>query len=150
MPAVHRDDESPGLLIPWTGEVIAETPTGAVLGLTQAATLYQRLRGFQEACRQVLRDESDHRGQRTFEVDGAKVEVESIAAAMDVSYDAHQLDADLEAAGCPRERINEAILWEPRVNRTVLRQLAQNPAYAKCIESAITGERERPRTVRVR
>lgn len=126
------------------------TVDGAARGLDEAAQIYYQLRSYQEQCRRTLREESDRLGQRTFEVGPYRVEVDSIAAATKPLYDVDALWEGLKDAGCPLERLHEAISYEPKVDGTVIRQLAQNPDYRRVIEAAVRERVEKVRNVRVK
>jgi hypothetical protein len=138
-------------VVPWSGEqvTLSETST-AVRCLREANSFWYELRSFQERCRETLRAESDKRGQRTFEIDGRKVEVATEEASQDVTYDVQYLWDGLEGAGLPLERLGETITYEPRVNGTIIRQLKKNPTYAAIIERAITSTTPKTRSVRVK
>lgn len=137
-------------VVPGTGEVFdLTTIEGAAAGLAAAASLYYQLRSFQEQARNRLREESDRRGQRTIHEGRWKVEVESIESSEKPVYDIDKLWDGLQAAGVPLERLKEAIHYEPKVDGTVVRQLAKNPIYRDVIEGATLQRVSKVRSVRV-
>jgi hypothetical protein len=137
--------------VPWTGEAVELSDASvATRCLREATSFWYDLRSFQERCRETLRAESDRRGQRTFEVDGYKVEVATEEASQDTTYDVQKLWDGLEAAGLPLERLGELITYEPKVSGTVARQLRKNPAYSKIIEDAVQQRTPKQRGVRIK
>lgn len=135
---------------PWSGQLVAATPDEAAKALERCMEFYAAFRQFQEACRDVLRAESDRRGQRTFEVGGHKIEVNSQEASRDIVYDTDRLWNELVAADLPHERLSQLVTLEPKVNGTVLRQLRANPDYAKIIDSCVLSTKDRGRRVVVK
>jgi hypothetical protein len=137
-------------MVPWTGEVIATTPQNAADALGQCNDFYAAFRHFQEACRDVLRAESDKLGQRTFVIDGHKVEVNSKDSSQEVTYDTDRLWNELLDAGLPGERLSHLITLVPKVDGTILRQLKANPDYAAIIDSCVLSTKEKARRVVVK
>lgn len=77
-------------------------------------------------------------GTKTFQTDYGKVE---LSGGETTDYDETALMAALRDAGCPEDRIAEAVVETVsyKVDKRVLRQLtAANPAYAAAAESAAT------------
>jgi hypothetical protein len=145
------DTETNTEVVPWTGEAVELSDASvATRCLREANAFWYDLRSFQERCRETLRAESDKLGQRTFTVDGYKVEVATEEASVEVQYDVQHLWDALEGAGLPLERLGEMITYEPRVNGTIIRQLKKNPTYAAIIERAIVSTTPKSRAVRVK
>ena len=137
-------------VIPWTGEQVdISKPQGAAHALEAAVAFARQLSTFRDSCSVVLREQSDKLGQRTFHLDGYNVEVTTADAALDPVYDIDKLWHGLEDAGLPPERLSEVVVYEPKVNGQVIRQLRKNPAYAAVIAEAITEMKSKPRYVRV-
>jgi len=135
---------------PWSGQLVQATPDEAAKALERCVDFYAAFRGFQEACRDVLRLESDRRGQRTFEAGGHKIEVNSQAASQEVVYDTDRMWNELLDAGLPGERLSHLITLVPKVDGTILRQLKANPEYAKIIDECVLSTKERARRVVVK
>jgi hypothetical protein len=137
-------------MIPWTGELVEPTPAAAAASLENCVTFYAVFRAFQEACRDVLRAESDKRGQRTFVIEGHTVEVNSEASSQEIVYDTDRMWNELLDAGLPGERLSHLITLVPKVDGTILRQLKANPEYAKIIEGCVLSTKQRARRVVVK
>lgn len=134
LPAVQEAPRE--LLNVETGEVLPATTENAAAVLVAAREMKNRLGGVIRDAEAFLADESRRLGTKTFHTGGGKV---SLSGGMTTSYDPEVLGEALRAAGCPEERISEAIVEEVtyKVNQTVLRQLASaNPAYRAAAEKA--------------
>lgn len=135
------------LVDPRSGELFPATPENAAMLLERLRTLRGQLMEQIKECERVLVDESVRIGSKTLRVGGFVAEVTGGAETV---WDVEALRVGLRRAGCPEERINEAITEtvEYKVNNSVARQLASaNPKYAKAIEAA---KARTPKPVRVR
>lgn len=119
-----------------TGEVLPATIDNAATVLHAARVMKQKIDGVIRAATDYLAAESAHRGTKTFHSGKTTV---SLTGGITIEYDAIDLMEALMLAGCPSDRINEAVTEEItyKVNRSVLRQLAAaNPDYKAAIELA--------------
>lgn len=119
-----------------TGEVLPATVENAAAVIQAARTMKSRINEVVGAATAYLVSESHHQGTKTFNGGYGSVTVSGGAT---VEYDAADLMEALRMAGCPEERISEAVTTEIsyRVNRSVLRQLvAANPEYRAAAELA--------------
>lgn len=119
-----------------SGEVLPATVENAATVLREARVMKQKVDGVIRSATEYLASESAHHGTKTFHVPAGTI---TLNGGMTVDYDAHDLVEALRVAGCPEERINEAVTAEVsyKVNRSVLRQLAAaNTDYKAAIELA--------------
>jgi hypothetical protein len=124
---------------------LVDVRTGERLPATveNAARVIETARGLKRQIDEVVRDataylidESKRLGTKTFHAPSATL---SLQGGSETVYDAEKLRDRLRAAGCPEERIAEAVKEEIsyKVDRRVLRSLAgANDAYRAAIESA--------------
>lgn len=129
--------EQPEIVVPLIQELIDLREPGqvalALQAVRDAKVKLDEVRGLLE---QVLRLEARRQGTKTLHLGSLTAEV---TGGEKVEYDADELMLRLRAAGCPEERIGEAVqlVVSYKVNRTVLRSLsAANPDYREAIESA--------------
>lgn len=121
-----------------TGERLPATRDNAAAVLVAAR---ERKRALDEVIRDAeayLAEESRRNGTKTFQTDHGKVE---LSGGVSTEYDEQALMEALRAAGCPEERIAEAVVETVsyKVDKRVLRQLtAANPDYAAAAETAAT------------
>jgi hypothetical protein len=128
-----------------TGEALEPTPENAARVLAAVAEMRDRLTTVSAEATFVLVEESRRLGTKTLHTSTGKV---TISGGPGVEYDELALTAALREAGCPEERITEAVEEEIsyKVRRNVLNQLAKaNPAYAEAIRTA---ERETVKPLR--
>ena len=126
----------PQLLDVQTGEVLPATVSNAARVLEAAREMKRRLNIVVAEATSYLLEESQRRGTKTFRFDGGQV---SVAGGPAVEYDADALVFNLRDAGCPEDRIGEAVVAEVsyKVNRSVVRQLAAaNPKYREAVRAA--------------
>jgi hypothetical protein len=119
-----------------TGEQMRATVDNAAEVLDAARRMKRRLDEVIGAATSYLLAESQTRGTKTLPFTHGKVE---LSGGLTVDYDPVDLVEALREAGCPEERIAEAVVEEIsyRVNRSVLRQLAgANPDYRAAVELA--------------
>ena len=134
------------VVLPGTGELVdIATVDGARRGMRMVSEMRQQLTEFNDACRRTLLEESDRRGQLSWEADGVMVRVGG--AGVVEEYDIAILH-ELVLAGLPEERWAELVTYEPKVDGRIIQQLKRNPAYAAVIELAVTGRKEKYRGVR--
>jgi hypothetical protein len=118
-----------------TGEVLPAVPENMGRVIEAAREKKRQLDDLIALATEILREESERLGTKTFHFD-RKV---SLSGGPSVEYDAHDLREALTEAGCPEERISAAIQEEIsyKVDRSVLKQLAAaNPDYKAAIELA--------------
>jgi hypothetical protein len=120
---------------------------GAVRALQALAEFRREIGNVERQSRETLRAEADARGQRTFTVDGQRVTVEN--PSYERSYDVARLEDGLAVAGLDTQRLSELIVWEPKVDGMIIRQLERHPAYKKVIDAATVGLKEKTRIVKV-
>jgi hypothetical protein len=119
-----------------SGEILPATVENAATVLRAAREVKQQVDGVIRTTTEYLASESAHHGTKTFDLSAGKL---TLTGGASVDYDAVDLMEALRVAGCPDERINEAVVAEVsyKVNRSVLRQLAAaNPDYKAAIELA--------------
>ena len=150
--AYHRDETghmttevvpSAHLLDVTTGEVLEATVPNAATVLHAARLMKQRVNDIIAETTAWLASEAAHQGTKTLRAGKTTV---TLTGGSSVEYDAHDLMEALREAGCPEERIGEAVVAEVsyKINRSVLRQLAgANQDYRAAIELA-EREVERP------
>lgn len=128
--------ETDTLLDVETGELLPATVDNAAVVLRAARTMKGRLNDVIAATTSFLLHESQVRGTKTLEAGREKI---VLTGGPSVDYDPTDLMEALREAGCPEERIGEAVVEEItyKVNRSVLRQLAgANPDYKSAIEAS--------------
>lgn len=126
-----------------TGEQLPATVENAAQVLEAARTMKERINDVLAAATLFLVAEAAVRGTKTL-VGGASTV--TLTGGTGVDYDAVDLMEALRVAGCPEDRIEQAVVATVsyKVNRSVLRQLAAaNPDYQAAIELA-TQPVERP------
>ena len=134
------------VVLPGTGELVdIGTVDGARRGLQMVTELREQLSEFSAACRRTIIDESDRRGQLSWEADGVMVRVGG--AGVVEEYDIAILH-ELIDAGLPETRWAELVTYEPKVDGRVINQLRRNPEYAAVIDLAVVGQKEKYRGVR--
>jgi hypothetical protein len=134
------------VILPGTGELVdIATVDGARRGMRMVSEMRQQLSEFNDACRRTLLEESDRRGQLSWEADGHMVRVGG--AGVVEEYDIAILH-ELIDAGLPESRWAELVTYEPKVDGRIIQQLKRNPTYAAVIELAVTGRKEKYRGVR--
>lgn len=119
-----------------TGEVLPANVENAATVLQAARNMKGRIQDVIAEATAFLVGEAAHRGTKTF--NGAYGTV-SLTGGTSVEYDAVDLMEALRIAGCPEDRIADAVTTEIsyKVNRAVLRQLvAANPDYRAAVELA--------------
>lgn len=125
-----------GLLDVQTGELLPATVSNAARVINAARAMKSNVNQIvQEATAWLVR-ESEQRGTKTLHDDHETV---TISGGLSVEYDPHDLVEALQLAGCPQDRIDQAVVTEIsyKVDRSVLRQLAAaNPDYRAAIELA--------------
>ena len=111
------------VVLPGTGELVdIATVDGARRGLQMVTELREQLAEFSAACRRTIIDESDRRGQLSWEADGHMVRVGG--AGVVEEYDIAILH-ELIDAGLPETRWAELVTYEPKVDGRVINQLRQ-------------------------
>jgi hypothetical protein len=134
------------VVLPGTGELVdIATVDGARRGMRMVSEMRQQLTEFNDACRRTLLEESDRRGQLSWEADGVQVRVGG--AGVVEEYDIAIL-RELVDAGLPESRWAELVTYEPKVDGRIIQQLKRNPTYAAVIELAVIGRKEKYRGVR--
>ncbi len=119
-----------------TGEMLPATVGNAIHVIQVARDMRTKVSAVVAEATEWLVRESTRQGTKTLHSDGSTV---TLSGGVSEEYDAHDLRVELEHAGCPENRIEEAIVAEVtyKVNRSVLRQLAgANPDYKAAIERA--------------
>lgn len=119
-----------------TGELLPATINNAAQVLEAARTLEATLRTAKAQATAFLVEESRRQGTKTLRSDLGKVE---LSGGPFTDYDTVELMDALRKAGCPEDRISEAVREEIsyKVNRSVLRQLVSaNSAYKTAAEGA--------------
>ncbi len=119
-----------------TGELLPATVENAATVLTAAREMKQRIQAVVDAATAYLTTEAALQGTKTFHYGTGTV---TLTGGESVDYDAETLMGLLQVAGCPAERIADAVTTEVtyKVNRSVLKQLAgANPDYRAAIELA--------------
>ncbi len=119
-----------------TGEALPATVSNAARVIVVARAMKARVNQIVNDATEYLVGESIHQGTKTLHADGETV---TISGGSTVDYDPTDLLEALREAGCPEERLNQAVITEIsyKVDRAVLRQLAAaNPDYRAAIESA--------------
>ncbi len=119
-----------------TGERLPATVANAAAVLQAARSMKERINDVVASATLYLVSESARRGTKTLNVGDVSVVLTGGAG---VAYDAEDLMEALRVAGCPEDRIEQAVVAtvSHKVNRAVLRQLAAaNPDYQAAIELA--------------
>jgi hypothetical protein len=117
--------------------------TGELVNASDPAAVAEALDGLREHKWQVqtaislferaAADVAEKAGTRTLRAGGFKLEV---SGGREIDWDVETLEADLEAAGLPQERLRELVTYEQvvKVNAAVAKQIeAANPAYAEIV-----------------
>lgn len=131
--AVHVDLH---LLDVESGELLPATLENAAAVLDAARRMKRRLDDVIRDATSFLLAESQTRGTKTFHIGNGRVE---LSGGPTVEYDPVDLMEALRAAGCPEDRIGEAVeeTVSYKVNRAVLRQLVgANEDYRAAAELA--------------
>ena len=135
--------------LPNTGEEIdISKPEGAAHALDAIKAFEYELKEVQRTCRQVLRDEADKRGQRTFDLGAYKVVVEN--PGWERVYDVALLEDGLMKAGLEFQRVGKLITYEPKVDGKIIRELEKHPQYKAVIDAATLSVHEKTRLVKVK
>lgn len=137
-----------GLLDVQTGELLPATVDNAARVLNAARAMKEHVNLIIKETTAYLAEESARRGTKTLHHDDYTV---TLTGGTTLDYDPQDLMEALRVAGCPEERIEEAVVAHItyRVNRAVLRQLsAANPDYKAAIDLA-TREIEKPYQAKV-
>lgn len=119
-----------------TGELLPATVANAAACIEAAREMKRRIDAVVYDATAFLHGESQRQGTKTLHMDGRTV---TLTGGASVDYDTAELMLRLAAAGCPDERIAEAVPMEItyKANRAVLRQLAAaNPEYAEAIRGS--------------
>lgn len=119
-----------------TGEQLPATIENAAAVLEAARSMKERLNDVIHAATLYLVSESAVRGTQTLNVGDVTV---TLSGGSGTSYDPLDLMEALRVAGCPEDRIEQAVVATVsyKVNRSVLRQLAgANHDYRAAIELA--------------
>ena len=119
-----------------TGEQLPATVENAAAVLEAARTMKERLNDVIAAATLYLVAESAVRGTKTLNSGDVSV---TLTGGATTDYDATDLMEALRIAGCPEDRIEQAVteVVSYKVNRAVLTQLkAANEDYAAAIELA--------------
>ncbi len=119
-----------------TGELLPATVDNAAAVILAARTMRSRLHDVVAQATAWLAEESARQGTKTLAAGSSSV---VLSGGMTDEYDALELMNYLRNAGCPEQRVDDAVttIIDYKVNRSVLRQLAAaNPEYADAIEQA--------------
>ncbi len=119
-----------------TGEQLPATIENAAAVLNAARDMKKRMDDLIYATTLYLVSESTVRGTQTLNVGDVTV---TLSGGEGTTYDAQDLMEALRVAGCPEDRIEQAVVATVsfKINRSVLRQLAAaNPDYEAAIELA--------------
>ncbi len=119
-----------------TGERLPATVANAAVVLEAARSMKERLNDVIYTATTWLVGESEVRGTKTLNTGDRTV---TLTGGAGITYDAQDLMEALRLAGCPEDRIEQAVVATVsyKVNRNVLRQLgAANPDYLAAIELA--------------
>lgn len=125
-----------GLLDVQTGELLPATVSNAARVLRSCREMKERINRIIEETTAYLASESAQQGTKSLSHEGEAI---TLTGGTATEYDAHDLMEALRVAGCPEDRITEAVTPEItyKVNRSVLRQLAAaNPDYQAAIDLA--------------
>ncbi len=125
-----------GLLDVRTGELLDPTISSAVRVIESARVMKANVNEIVKEATAFLVDVSRERGSKTLHDEGETV---TISGGAGTDYDPSDLIEALEAAGCPQERIDAAVVTHVtyKVDRSVLRQLAgANEDYKAAIQLA--------------
>lgn len=125
-----------GLLDVRTGELLPANIENAARVLHAARAMKQQVNEIVNEATAYLVEESTRLGTKTLHGGDETI---TVSGGPSVDYDPTALRELLEAAGCPQERIERAVVQEVsyKVDRSVLRQLAgANPAYRKAIQNS--------------
>ncbi len=131
-------DQYTGLLDVTTGEVLPATVGNAAKVINAARAMKQNVNAIVQEATAYLVRESEHIGTKTLHDDKETV---TITGGPFVDYPPTDLIDALRAAGCPENRIDQAVktVITYKVDRAVLRQLAgANPDYKAAIDSVAT------------
>lgn len=125
-----------GLLDVQTGELLPLKPSNAARVINAARAMKQQVNQIVNDATAYLVDVATEQGIKTLHDGGETI---TISGGPTVEYDPLDLREALEAAGCPQNRIDQAVVAEItyKVDRSVLRQLAAaNPDYKAAISLA--------------
>ena len=135
-----------GLLDVRTGELLPATVGNAARAIASARALKNQINAIVSEATAYLVEVSEHQGTKTLHEDGETI---TITGGTGTDYDASDLIDTLTEAGCPAERIEQAVIAQIsyKIDRAVLRQLAAaNEDYKAAIQLA---ERETEKPYRV-
>ncbi len=119
-----------------TGELLEPSVPNAVQVIEAARTMRGRINEIVAAATAWLAEESARQGTKTLHAGASSV---VLSGGPTDEYDPLELMNYLRNAGCPEQRVDDAVttIIDYKVNRSVLRQLAAaNPEYADAIEQA--------------
>ena len=132
-------EETPVIVVPFTGEVVALNRPAEVAGaLDSVRDLKRQLDELRALLEGVLRLEAQRQGTKTLHLGRLDA---VISGGQRSEYDPEELTLLLRAAGLPEERLAEAVVQTVsyKVDQRVLRQLAgANPVYAAAVKAALT------------
>lgn len=132
-------DETPVIVVPFTGEVVALSRPAEVAGaLDSVRDLKRQLDELRALLEGVLRLEAQRQGTKTLHLGQLDAVV---SGGQRAEYDAELLTEGLRAAGLPEARLAEAVVQTVsyKVDQRVLRQLAgANRDYDAAIKAALT------------
>lgn len=129
-------DKYTGLLDVRTGEILPATVGNAARVINAARAMKANVNEIVREATAYLVAESEHQGTKTLHGENETV---TISGGTGTDYDPSDLIDALREAGCPEQRIDQAVVTEItyKVDRAVLRQLAgANPDYKAAIELA--------------
>lgn len=132
-----------GLLNIQTGELLEPTIDNAAAALQACRTMKEHVNDIVAETTAYLAAEAETRGTKTLHGEHATLVLQG---GVSDEYDPHDLMDLLRSAGCPEDRIEQAVVAEItyKVNRSVLKQLAgANQDYRAAIDLA-KREVERP------
>lgn len=122
------------LVVPITGEVLEPTAENATVVIAAAQGVKRSMDAAIREAKDVLIEESKRLGTKTLRTQAGTA---VLSGGPTTEIDGQQLELLLAEAGCPEERIREAVKTEVtyKVDRAVLRQLAAaNEDYRAAIE----------------
>jgi len=125
-----------GLLDVQTGELLEPSVQNAARVLSAARAMKAHVNEIVNEATAYLVALSEHQGTKTLHGDGETV---TVSGGPGIDYDPIELRELLEKAGCPQNRIEQAVRTEItyKVDRAVLRQLAAaNKDYKQAIDHA--------------
>jgi hypothetical protein len=125
-----------GLLDVRTGELLTPSVGNAARVIDAARAMKAQVNEIVNEATAYLVSLSEREGTKTLHADNETI---TVSGGPTIDYDPQDLIDALEAAGCPENRINAAVVQTVsyKVDRAVLRQLAAaNPGYRAAIQLA--------------